>query len=57
MENSERPLPLGTMIWFGSLEFLSLGYDYDKVVLTPSHHTGDDYCFSQPGGACPLLLS
>jgi hypothetical protein len=57
MENSERPLPLGTVIWFGSLEFLSLGYDYDKVLLTPSHHTGDDYRFSQPGGARPLLLS
>jgi len=30
-----RPLHLGTMIWFGSLEFMSLGYKYDMVLLPP----------------------
>jgi hypothetical protein len=27
------PLPLDTVVWFGSLEFMSLGYDYDMVLL------------------------
>jgi hypothetical protein len=39
------------MIWFESLEFLSLGYDYDMVLLPPIHHTDDGYNFSQQGGA------
>eukprot|EP00267_Zea_mays_P043203 XP_020395269.1 uncharacterized protein LOC109940245 [Zea mays] len=56
MANPENPFPLGTVIWFGSLEFMSLGYDYDMVLLPPRHHTDDDYRFSQPGGARPLLL-
>jgi hypothetical protein len=29
------PLPLGMVIWFGSLEFMSLGHAYDMVLLPP----------------------
>jgi hypothetical protein len=32
MANPERPLPLSTVIWFGSLEFMSLGHGYDMVL-------------------------
>jgi hypothetical protein len=34
------PLPLGTVVWFGSLEFMSLGYDYDMVL--PPRAPSDD---------------
>ena len=33
MADPVRPLRLGTVIWFGSLEFMSLGYEYDMVLL------------------------
>jgi hypothetical protein len=39
----ERPLPLATVIWFGSLEFMSLGYSYDMVLLPPRHPTDHDH--------------
>ena len=29
------PLRLGTIMMFGSLEFMSLGYSYDMVLLLP----------------------
>jgi hypothetical protein len=35
---------------------MSLGYDYDMVLLPPRHHTDNDYHFSQLGGARPRLL-
>jgi hypothetical protein len=51
MANPERPIPLATVIWFGSLEFMSLGYGYDMVLLPPRHPTDKDYELSQPEGA------
>jgi hypothetical protein len=51
MANPEHCLPLAMMIWFGSLEFMSLGYDYDMVLLPPRNHTDNGYYFSYPGGA------
>jgi hypothetical protein len=51
MADPERPLPLATVIWFGSLEFMSLGHDYDMVLLLPRHLTDKDHELSQPGGA------
>ena len=35
MADPVRPLRLGTIIWFGSLEFISLGHEYDMVLLSP----------------------
>jgi hypothetical protein len=43
MTDPERPIPLATVIWFGSLEFMSLGYGYDMVLLVPRHPTDEDY--------------
>jgi hypothetical protein len=43
MADPERPLPLVTVIWFGSLEFMSLGYGYDMVLLPPKHLTDHDH--------------
>ena len=37
-----RPLRLGTVIWFGSLEFISLGHEYDLVLLPPRAPLADD---------------
>jgi hypothetical protein len=51
MADPERPLPLATVIWFGSLEFVSLGHSYDMVLLPPRHPTDGDHELSQPGGA------
>jgi hypothetical protein len=51
MADPERPFPLATVIWFESLEFMSLGYGYDMVLLLPRHPTGHDHELSQPGGA------
>jgi hypothetical protein len=51
MADPERPLPLATVIWFGSLKFMSLGYGCDMVLLPPRHPTDDDYELSQPRGA------
>jgi hypothetical protein len=51
MADPERPIPLAIVIWFGSLEFMSLGYGYDMVLLPPRHPTDGDYELSQPGGA------
>jgi hypothetical protein len=51
MADPERPLLLATVIWFGSLEFKSLGYGYDMVLLPPRHPTNGDHELSQPGGA------
>jgi hypothetical protein len=51
MADPERPLPLATVIWFGSLEFMSLGHGYDIVLLPPRHPTDSDHELSQPGGA------
>jgi hypothetical protein len=36
------PHPLGTVIWFGSLEFMSLGYAYDMVLLPPRSPSDDN---------------
>ena len=38
MADPIRALRLGTVIWFGSLEFMSLGCEYDMVLLTPKPH-------------------
>jgi len=27
------PIPRSTVIWFGSLEFMSIGFDYDMILL------------------------
>jgi hypothetical protein len=43
MADPERPLPLATVIWFGSLEFMSLGHGYDMVLLPPRHPTDEDH--------------
>ena len=51
MANLKHPLPLATVIRFGSLEFMSLGYGYDMVLLPPRHPTDHDYELSQPRGA------
>jgi hypothetical protein len=51
MADPERPLSLATVIWFGSLEFISLGHGYDMVLLLPRHPTDMDHELSQPGGA------
>jgi hypothetical protein len=51
MANPERPLSLATVIWFGSLEFMSLSHGYDMVLLPPRHPTVGDHELSQPGGA------
>jgi hypothetical protein len=51
MANLERPLPLAMVIWFESLEFMSLGYGYDMVLLPTSHPTNHDYELSQRGGS------
>jgi hypothetical protein len=50
MADPERPLRLATVIWFGSLEFMSLGHGYDMVLLSPRHPTDGDHELSQPGG-------
>jgi hypothetical protein len=51
MADPERPLPLATVIWFRSLEFMSLGHGYDMVLLPPRHPTDEDHELSQLGGA------
>jgi hypothetical protein len=51
MADPERPLPLATVIWFGSLEFMSLSYGYDMVLLPHRHPTDHDHELSQPRGA------
>jgi hypothetical protein len=51
MADPERPLLLATVIWFGSLEFMSLGYDYDMVLLPARHPTDYNHELFQPGGA------
>jgi hypothetical protein len=56
MDNPEHPLQFDIMIWFGSLEFMSLGFGYDMVLLPPRNPSDVDYRFSQPGGARPRLL-
>jgi hypothetical protein len=43
MADPECPLPLATVIWFGSLEFMSLGHSYDMILLPPRHPTDEDY--------------
>jgi hypothetical protein len=50
MADSKRPLPLAMVIWFGSLEFMSLGHGYD-MVLPSRHPTDGDHELSQLGGA------
>jgi hypothetical protein len=50
MADLERPLPLATVIWFVSLEFMSLGHGYDMVLLPPRHPADRDHELSQPGG-------
>jgi hypothetical protein len=56
MADPERPLSLAMVIWFGSLEFMSLGHDYDMVLLLPWHSTDEDHELSQPGGALRWYL-
>jgi hypothetical protein len=48
MADPERPLPLATVIWFGSLEFMSLGHGYDMVLLPHRHLTDGDHELFQP---------
>jgi hypothetical protein len=43
MANPERPLSLATVIWFESLEFISLGNGYDMVLLPPRHPIDVDH--------------
>jgi hypothetical protein len=57
MADPERPLPLATVIWFGSLEFMSLGHSYDMVLLPPRHPTNEDHELSQPGGRCAGIVA
>jgi hypothetical protein len=51
MAHPERLLPLATVIWFGSLEFMSFGHGYNMVLLLPRHPTDGDHELSQHGGA------
>jgi hypothetical protein len=51
MADPERPLPWAMVIWFGSLEFTSLGHNYDMVILLPRHPIDSDHELSQPGEA------
>jgi hypothetical protein len=46
MADPERPLPLAIVIWFGNLEFMSLGHGYDMVLLLPRHPTDVDHGLS-----------
>ena len=49
MADPVRPLRLGTVVWFGSLEFMSLGHEYDMVLLTPrAPPTNDEVTPRQP---------
>jgi hypothetical protein len=48
---------LATVIWFGSLEFMSLGHDYDMVLLPPRHPTDVDHELSQPGEPCAGIVA
>jgi hypothetical protein len=57
MANPERPLPLATVIWFGSLEFMSLGHGYNMVLLPPRHPTDRDHELSQPRGCCAGIVA
>jgi hypothetical protein len=41
MDNLQQPLQPGTVLHFGSLEFMSLDGGYDMVLL-PSQHDNDD---------------
>jgi hypothetical protein len=43
MANPEHPLPLAMMIWFRSLEFMSLGYGNFMVLLLSTHPIDRDY--------------
>ena len=50
MADPMRPLRHGTVIWFGSLEFISLGREYDLVLLPPRAPLVDDgVAHQQPG--------
>jgi hypothetical protein len=49
MDNPKNPLRLGTTIWFRSLEFMSLGFNYKMVLLLPRHPPDADNRFSQLG--------
>jgi hypothetical protein len=57
MADPERPLPLAAVIWFGSLEFMSLGHGYDMVLLPPRHPTDEDHELSQPGERCVGIIA
>ena len=49
MADPVRLLRLGTVIWFGGLEFMSLGHEYDMVLLTPrAPPTDGDVTHRQP---------
>ena len=49
MADPVQPLRLGTIVWFGSLEFISLGHEYDMVLLPPrASSTDDDATHQQP---------
>ena len=49
MADPVRSLHLGTIVWFGSLEFMSLGHEYDMVLLSPrAPSTDDDVLHRQP---------
>ena len=49
MADPVRPLRLSTVVWFGSLEFMSLGFEYDMVLFTPrAPPTDNDVIRRQP---------
>jgi len=49
MADPVQPLCLGMVVWFGSLEFMSLGHEYDMVLLTPrTLPVDDDVTHRQP---------
>jgi hypothetical protein len=49
MDSPLQPLQLGTVIHFGSLEFMSFGVNYDMVLLPPRHRTDTDHRLTQQG--------
>jgi hypothetical protein len=41
MDKLQHPLQPGTVLRFGSLEFMSLDSSYDMILLPPQHNTND----------------
>jgi hypothetical protein len=49
MDNLQQHLRPGTMLRFGSLEFMSPDGSYDMVLLPPQHDNNDGRQLARPG--------